>query len=109
VPEIQGGIEMLDQGEDIALGSGLRVPSTPSLMGDDEHLALVAAVFQGAARALADIKLPGPASIFQHRGAVHACAEDLQFSVVGHLSGLREWAGMTRGVRLSGISSVIPP
>src|SRR5262249_46148155 len=42
--KIQAGIEVLDQGEDIALGGGLRVPPAPTLVCDDQHLAFVAPV-----------------------------------------------------------------
>ena len=69
--KIQGGVEMLDQAEDVALGRGLRVPPAPPLMRDDEHLALGAAVLQGAAGAFAAVQLPGPAHVFEHGRAVH--------------------------------------
>ena len=65
-------------------------------MGDDQDLALAAAVFQGAARALADIQLPAADHALQNGGAVHTAPEQLKLGIIGHgtvLPGLLGAAG----------------
>jgi hypothetical protein len=53
-------------------------------MGDDQDFALVATVFQGAARALADIQPPAADHALQNGCAVHAASEQLEFGIIRH-------------------------
>jgi hypothetical protein len=65
-------------------GASLRGPPSAPLVGDDEHLALVATVLQGGRTALPSVQFPGPSRVFQHGGAVHVATEQLAFCIDGH-------------------------
>ena len=70
--ESQAGFEVLDEGEDVALGLAQRVPPAAAVMIDDDDLALAAAVFEAAAAAFRAVEPPNRRQPFQQRGAAHA-------------------------------------
>ena len=58
VGEIQSGVEVPDEGEDVAFAVAQRVPPTAAVMVDDDNLAFAAAVFEAAAGTLSTVELP---------------------------------------------------
>ena len=56
--EIEVRIEVLHEVEDVALGRALRVPPAAAIMIDDQHLALLSAIFEGTARAFSPVQTP---------------------------------------------------
>jgi hypothetical protein len=85
--------------ENVALGRALRVPPAAAIMVDDQHLALLAAIFEGTARAFPPIQTPRRRPPFEQRGAIHPSAELLELRILGlHLMVLL--AGRSRGRRV---------
>jgi hypothetical protein len=63
--EIQAGVEVPDEGEDVALAVAQRVPPAATVMVDDDDLALAAAVFEAAAATLSTVQLPNRRQLLQ--------------------------------------------
>ena len=61
-----------------ALGGTLGIPPAPPVMIDDDHFALVPAVFQGAACAALAVQLPGRCRPLQQDGAAYLLPELIQ-------------------------------
>ena len=72
----------MDEIEHIALGGALGIPPAPPVMVDDDHLALVPAIFQGAACAALAVQLPGRRRPLQQDGAAYPLPELIQFGVM---------------------------
>ena len=81
VPEIQAGVEVLHQVEDVALGLAERIPPASSVVVDDQDLALTPPVFQGAPSALAGVELQ---PLLRRGGAIHAGSVQLQFGIASN-------------------------
>src|ERR1700732_1855579 len=97
--EVEVRIEVLHEVENVALGRALRVPPAAAVMVDDQYLALLAAIFEGTARALPPVKTPRRRPAFEQRGAVHPSAELLELRILG-LHVLVLLAGRLRGWRV---------
>jgi hypothetical protein len=81
--EVTAWVEMLHEGEDIALGCALRVPPAMAVVIDDDDFGRAAAEFQGGAGALPAVELPGEG--FENDGTADGVAELIAFWVVaGH-------------------------
>jgi hypothetical protein len=58
LPEVEAGVEVVDQVEHVALRLARRVPPAAAVLVDDQDLTVAAAVFLGAAGALVLVQSP---------------------------------------------------
>ena len=97
--EVEVRIEVLHEVENVALGRALRVPPAAAIMVDDQYLALLAAIFEGTARAFFAVQTPRRHPPLEQRGAAHPFAELLELRILGlHVMVLL--AGRSRGWRV---------
>src|SRR5208337_778186 len=79
--EVETGLEVLDESEDVALGVAVRVPPACPAMRDDDDLARPVAVFKAALRAFLAIEKPWRRRLLEHGRAVDAGAQLFNLSL----------------------------
>ena len=96
--EIQARVEVLDKGEDVALGLAQRVPPAAAVMVDDDDLTPAAAIFEATTGAFRAVEPPDRRQPLQQRRAIHLRLQPFNLCILlAHdsvlLSGLsgQEW------------------
>ena len=86
--EVQSGLEVLDEGQYVALGGAGRVPPASTLMSDEDDLAYATPILQTVAGALPLVELPSRRVTLEQDGAAQPCPQRLQLCIAAHRSTL---------------------
>ena len=80
--EVDGGVEILHQVEDVASRRAQRIPPAAAVMVDDEDLTRSPPILERPARASLAIEAPRREKPFEQRGAVHVGSQQVEFVVL---------------------------